>query len=261
MSSFVSSPCVRRVGLLLIVLGALTGAWVLAVWQWQDPFTALYTLWRQHELSGQYDKRVEAWNARERPAHATVSLAAVRARLAQDAARYRRTSRQGEAIGRIVVSRLGLNMILVDGTDEGSLEKGPGRDLRTFMPGQNRLVYIAGHRTTFLAPFSHIEELRPGDSITLEVPYATIRYSVTGHRIVPADDVSRLRSPRHEEVILQACHPRFFATQRYLVYALPRSLTFEGRSWQWRKLRAVSGGSGRESLQALRRRASASARS
>jgi sortase A len=246
---------------LLIVLGALTGAWVLAVWQWQDPFTALYTLWKQHELSGQYDERAEAWRGRARPAHETISLADVRVRLAEDAARYRRSSRQGEAIGRIVVPRLGLNMILVNGTDDGSLQKGPGRDLRTFMPGQNRLVYVAGHRTTFLAPFSHIEELRRGDSITLEVPYGTVRYSVTGHRIVPADDVSRLRSPKHEEVILQACHPRFFATQRYLVYALPRTVTFGGGTWQWRRLRAVSGGSGPASLQALRRRASASAHS
>ena len=62
----------------------------------------------------------------------------------------------GQAIGRIIIPRLGLNMVLVNGTDEASLERGPGRDLRSYMPGQNRLVYIAGHRTTFLAPFSHI---------------------------------------------------------------------------------------------------------
>ena len=53
-------------------------------------------------------------------------------------------------------------MVLVDGTDESSLKKGPGRDLRSYMPGQNRLVYIAGHRTTYLAPFSHIDAIRPG---------------------------------------------------------------------------------------------------
>ena len=52
---------------------------------------------------------------------------------------------------------MGLNMILVNGTDHDTLKKGPGRDLRTFMPGENRLVYIAGHRTTYLAPFSHID--------------------------------------------------------------------------------------------------------
>jgi sortase A len=87
------------------------------------------------------------------------------------------------------------------------------------MPGQNRLVYIAGHRTTYLAPFSHIDDIRPGDYIRLEMPYATFVYRMVTHRIVLASDMSVLRSPRHEQLELQACHPRFFATHRYIVYA------------------------------------------
>ena len=127
----------------------------------------------------------------------------------------------GQAIGRIIVPRLHLNMVLVDGTGESALEKGPGRDFRTYMPGEGRLVYIAGHRTTFLAPFSHIERLRPADRVALRMPYATFVYRITGHRIVEADDLSVLRSPRHELLGLQACHPRFFATHRYVAYAVP----------------------------------------
>ena len=123
---------------------------------------------------------------------------------------------------------MGINMILVEGTDHASLTKGPGRDVRSFMPGQNRLVYIAGHRTTYLAPFAHIERLRRSDRVTIRVPYGTFVYAVVRHRIVPADDLSVLRSPTHEQLELQACHPRFFATHRYIVYAkllrvLPRS--------------------------------------
>ena len=102
-------------------------------------------------------------------------------------------------------------MIVVNGTDEGSLRRGPGRDLRTYMPGQNRLVYIAGHRTTYLAPFSHIEDIQSGDPITLKMPYATFNYRAVRHVIVRADDLAVLRSPRHELLALQACHPRFFA--------------------------------------------------
>jgi sortase A len=109
--------------------------------------------------------------------------------------------------------------VLGDGTDHESLTKGPGRDLRSFMPGQNRLVYIAGHRTTYLAPFSHIDDIRAGDYVRLEMPYGTFVYRATGHRIVTASDMSVLRSPRHEQLELQACHPRFFATHRYIVYA------------------------------------------
>jgi sortase A len=111
-------------------------------------------------------------------------------------------------------------MILVNGTDDASLRRGPGRDLRTYMPGEGQLIYIAGHRTTYLAPFAHIEKMRVGDMITLEVPYGSFRYRVFRKRIVPSDELAVLHSHGREVVILQACHPRFFATHRYLVYGL-----------------------------------------
>ena len=206
---------VRFTGTVLIAAGVLTLLWALVVWQWQDPFTALYTKWRQHQLTDQYEKRVESF--RVPPAH--TSPVNEQRTIALLARRYRRQAKRGEAIGRIKVPHMGVNMILVNGTDHDTLKKGPGRDLRTFMPGENRLVYIAGHRTTYLAPFSHIDRLRSGDRVTIEVPYATFVYTVTHHRIVKATDLSVLRSPTHELVELQACHPRFFASHRYIVYA------------------------------------------
>jgi sortase A len=204
----------RLLGTVLVITGALTLVWAVVVWQWQDPFTALYTKWRQHQLASQYEKRAKAF---EVPV-ARPSIAAERKTIARLARGYRLDSRRGEAIGRIRVPRMGLSMVFVDGTDHTSLKKGPGRDLRTFMPGENRLVYIAGHRTTYLAPFSHIDRLKPGDRVTLEVPYGTFVYSITHHRIVKATDLSVLRSPRHELLELQACHPRFFASHRYIAY-------------------------------------------
>jgi sortase A len=206
---------VRFTGTALIAAGVLTLLWALVVWQWQDPFTALYTTWRQHQLTSQYEKRARTFSA----PIAHESVAAERRSIAREARRYRLDSKRGEAIGRIKVPRMGVNMILVNGTDHDTLKKGPGRDLRTFMPGENRLIYIAGHRTTYLAPFSHIDRLRAGDRVTLEVPYATFVYTVTHHRVVKATDLSVLRSPRHELVELQACHPRFFASHRYIAYA------------------------------------------
>ncbi|MFL6039598.1 MAG: sortase [Gaiellaceae bacterium] len=205
----------RMFGTVLIAVGVLTLVWAATVWLWQDPFTGLYTQWRQHQLTSQYDKRFEAFSA----PIAHVSLAAEQRSIAREAKRYRLASRRGEPIGRIRVPRMGVNMVFVNGTDHGTLKKGPGRDLRTFMPGENRLVYIAGHRTTYLAPFSHIDSLRKGDRVTLELPYGTFIYSVFRHRIVKSTDLSVLRSPRHELVELQACHPRFFASHRYIAYA------------------------------------------
>jgi sortase A len=206
---------IRLLGTLLAVAGVLMLLWSLLVWQWQDPFTALYTKWKQRQLATQYVKRTESF----KPAIAKNTVTAERASIAREAKRYRLSSTRGEVIGRLRVPRMGVNMLLVNGTDHDTLKKGPGRDSRTFMPGENRLVYIAGHRTTYLAPFSHIDRLRRGDRVTIEVPYGRFIYAVTRHRIVKSTDLSVLRSPRYEVVELQACHPRFFATHRYIAYA------------------------------------------
>jgi sortase A len=208
----------RIAGTLLAVAGLGMLVWVLVVWRWQDPFTALYTHWKQHQLSQAYERRFSEF----RPTQLRQNEASVSATtkvIAREARLYRLHSERGQAIGRIRVPRLHLNMILVNGTDHDTLKKGPGRDRRTYMPGEGQLVYIAGHRTTYLAPFAHIERLRGGDRVTLNVPYATFRYRVYKHRIVDANEMSVLRSHGVEVVELQACHPRFFASHRYIAYA------------------------------------------
>jgi sortase A len=228
----------RVAGTFLLGAGVLTLVWVAAVWRWQDPFTALYATYQQHRLAASYTQRVADYRPlslpQTKPAKNPKTKASKSAKetrpadvklerrlVAVEAKRYRLSLRNGDAIGRIKVPRMGVNSVLVAGTDAGSLTKGPGWYRGTFLPGEGELIYIAGHRTTYLAPFAHIESMRPGDLVTIEVPYGTFVYRVTGHRIVPADDVARLRSHGREVVALQACHPRFFATQRYIVYARP----------------------------------------
>jgi sortase A len=203
-------------GVLLIAAGVLTLTWAVLVWQWQDPFTAVYTHWQQHKLAKSLDREFASFAPMSGD---TADLAAERRSIAEDAARFRRQAHGGQAIGRIVIGRIGLDMVVVNGTDHDDLTRGPGRDARSYMPGQDRLVYIAGHRTTYLAPFSHIDSIRAGDYIKLEMPYATFTYRATRHRVVTSSDLSVLRSPRHEQLELQACHPRFFATHRYILYA------------------------------------------
>ena len=214
----------RTLGTLLLVGGVAVLAWVVVVWQWQDPFTALYTTWKQHQLSQSYDRRVRDYRPPRQiesaaKAQAGTRAGAITAQVRTEARQYRLDSKRGEAIGRLRVPRLGLNMVLVDGTDDSSLQKGPGLDRRTYMPGEGQLVYIAGHRTTYLAPFAHIERMRAGDPVTIEMPYATFVYRVFTAQIVQADDLAALRSSGREIVKLQACHPRFFASHRYIVSA------------------------------------------
>ena len=207
----------RTLGTALIAMGLLGLAWVVTVWRWQDPFTALYTHYEQQQLARSLERQFEAY--RPRRTLQSPSAAAAARQVALAAAHYRQTTRPGQAIGRIIVPRMHLDMVFVNGTDAAELREGPGRYLGSAMPGEHRLVYLAGHRTTYLAPFLDIDRLRSGDEITLRMPYGSFVYRVTGHRIVSPNAMWVLRSPDHEQLELQACHPRFFATRRYVVYA------------------------------------------
>ena len=205
----------RASGTLLIVTGLAAGAWAIAVWAWQDPFTALYTYREQQRLERSYEEREQTF------ALPTAATASAKDALAAAARRYRGSLRTGDPVGRLRVPRMGVDMLVVQGTDRESLKRGPGHYTGSALPGEGRLVYVAGHRTTYGAPFSRIDRLRRGDRVWLELPYATVEYRVTGHRIVPATAVGVLKPGTHEVLALQACHPRFFATHRYLAYALP----------------------------------------
>ena len=234
----------RLAGIFCVTAAALLGAWALMTWLWQEPFTALYTEYEQHQLTETLHREFAAYRLAPPSTRAGTIGETEAERVATRAHKFRLGSHRGQPLGRIIVPRMGLNMVFLDGTDERTLEKGPARYLGSSLPGEGQLVYIAGHRTTYLAPFSNIERLRKGDRITLELPYATFVYKVTGSRIVPADDLAVLRSPGHELLELQACHPRFSATHRYIVYALPiRVVPRGGRAYSpgLRSLATVSG--------------------
>ncbi|MDX6516085.1 MAG: sortase [Gaiellaceae bacterium] len=218
----------HALGSFLVLAGVVMLAWAGLIYFWQDPVTAVYAKYEQHRLASSY----RALASDYKPVVLPQAPHAERQGLAVEARRYRLDATQGQAIGRIMVPRLGLSMVMVNGTDESTLKRGPGRDLRTFMPGEGQLVYVAGHRTTYLAPFSHIDSLRPGDLVTLRVPYGDFIYRVRFHRIVVASDLAVLQSHGKEVVVLQACHPRFFASHRYLVYAYPvRVIPRNGRPY------------------------------
>ena len=206
----------RILGTVLIVAGVLTLAWAVVVWRWEDPFTAIQTYISQKHLKTTYQHRSESFQRTlPAPAH-DVNVAWHEAQLA--ARKYDRTLTRGGPVGRLKIGRLGLDIYVVEGTDHESLKKGPGHYPESALPAQGRLIYIAGHRTTYLAPFAHIDSMRRGDLITLEVPYGSFVYRVFRKKIVASDDLAVLRSHGREVVALQACHPRFFATHRYIVW-------------------------------------------
>ena len=88
----------------------------------------------------------------------------------------------GSAVGRILIPRIGASYVIVNGTGTEELKGGPGIYPETSFPGVAGTTAIAGHRTTYLAPFRHIDSLRPGNRILLYMPYAHFTYTVIGQR-------------------------------------------------------------------------------
>jgi sortase A len=218
---------IRILGTLLVVAGVAALAWALVVWQWQDPFTAVVHELEQRELADGFERTLAARDSSLATIGADADPAAA---ISTAAAAWRAASERGDAIARIRIPALDVDELIVNGTDADSLERGPGRYLGSAMPGEGELVYVAGHRTTYGAPFSDIDDLRKGDRVFVELPYATFEYAVTGHRIVTDDSLWVLRSKGYELLALQACHPRFFATHRYIAYAKPVRVTPRGES-------------------------------
>jgi sortase A len=87
------------------------------------------------------------------------------------------------------------------------------------MPGERGTVAIAGHRTTYGAPFRKVDKLDPGDRIELRMPYGDFVYRVERTKIVPPTELSVLDRVDHDRLVLSACHPLYSAAQRIIVFA------------------------------------------
>jgi sortase A len=126
---------------------------------------------------------------------------------------------KGDAIGKLTIHSIGVSKYVVEGTDTASLRKGPGHYPSTPLPGQRGTAAIAGHRTTYGAPFRHLDKLKPGDRIVLDMPYGRFVYRVQHLSIVDDQDLSVLKRKSYNRLVLSACHPLYSAAQRIIAFA------------------------------------------
>jgi sortase A len=235
---------VRRLGTVLLILGAFLLAYGATIYLWRDPATDLYNRWKQHQLASELDKTFAEYKETEPAPTATVEtgatdappatgtdggeqapgqqedLAALLSETRRAASRFFARLEPGQALGRLEIPKLHVDPVFVNGTKWGrDLSRGPGRYPETSIPGLGKVTAIAGHRTTFGAPFRHIDRLAAGDEITLELPYGIFRYRVVSHEIVENDDWSIIRDRGYDALVLSACHPLYSASHRWIVYA------------------------------------------
>ena len=214
----------RVLSTVLIAAGALLIADAAATLLWKEPLSSLYARVQQERLD---DRLAELEHgppaASERRVLARLPDTRRRLRFAARAAL--RHAQPGDPVGRLRASAIGLDVVVVAGNDAATLRKGPGHYPDTPLPGGRGTVAIAGHRTTYGAPFRDVDELERGDAIELRMPYGRFTYRVERTRIVPPTATEVVRRVKYDRLVLTACHPLYSASERIVVFArLERSL-------------------------------------
>jgi len=124
---------------------------------------------------------------------------------------------EGEAVARIQIPKIGVDKTVVEGVSLPDLKKGPGHFPETPLPGQEGNAAIAGHRTTYGAPFGRIDEIGPGDEVIVQTVQGEFRYVFSEQLIVAPTQVEVLEDKGDNRLTLIACHPKYSARQRIVV--------------------------------------------
>jgi sortase A len=209
---------VRDISSVLIIAGLLLVIDAGATLVWQEPVTAVIGLVKRAQIDKRFlnYQKVPLSNVDHQ---ALQDMTTLSQRISFLARREARQVATGDAVGKITISKIGANFDIVQGTDTASLEKGPGHYPGTALPGLGQTIGVAGHRTTYLAPFRHIDALKPGDQIVVRMPYGKFTYVVQYTKIVVPTALWVVNNVGYERLVLSACNPLYSAAQRIIVFA------------------------------------------
>ncbi len=208
----------RAISTALIVAGVLMLVDAGMTLAWQEPVSAVYARIVQGQLATDLD-RLELRKPSTLDVAALSKLATERRRMAFLARRLRDEAGDGAAVGRIRIPRIKARYVVVNGTGTAELRKGPGIYDDVPFPGAPGTTAIAGHRTTYAAPFREIDQVRRGDEVVVEMPYGRFTYEVEKTRIVAPTEVSVVKRVSFDRLVLSACHPLYSAAKRIIVFA------------------------------------------
>ena len=208
----------RVLSTVLIAAGALLLADGAVTLLWEEPLSSLYARVQQGRLD---DRLAELERSGPAPVERRVlaRMPDPQRRLRFAARAALRRARSGDPVGRLRIGARGLDEVVVEGTGGGDLRKGPGHYPGTPLPGARGTVAIAGHRTTYGAPFRDVDDLRRGDAIELRMPYGRFDYRVERTRIVAPTATWVTRAVAYDRLVLTACHPLYSAAERIVVFA------------------------------------------
>jgi sortase A len=215
---------IRDVSSVLILSGLLLVADAGATLVWQEPVTAAIGMVLRSDVNKSHlSYRTAPLSTTD--TRALAGIQSLSARITYLARRERDQVKTGDAIGQIQIPRIGHTYNIIQGTDTRSLEAGPGHYPSTAFPGMGQTVAVAGHRTTYLAPFRFLNQLTAGDKIFVTMPYGKFTYIVQYQRIVQPTQTSVIDDVGYDRLVLSACNPLYSAAQRIIVFARLRSVT------------------------------------
>ncbi len=208
---------VRELGLALITIGVIILLFVL----YQLYGTGLAEAHSQAKLAKQFNAAVSVATTGSKTTPASSDNPTLGSGSQSSRNQTEPSVPPGGAIDHLVIPKIGVNKFVVQGVQVTDLMKGPGHYPETVMPGQAGNAAIAGHRTTYGAPFYDLNELSVGDPIIItDLAGRTFTYRVSQPpRSVSPDDISVLDPTPYAQLTLTTCNPRFEATSRLVVVA------------------------------------------
>jgi sortase A len=209
----------------LITAGLVVLADVATTLAWKEPVSTVYGSIQQGKAEDQLAELESKFPARA-DLREVEHVAKIRKKVEILAGLFAKRVHEGQAIGRLQIPSIDLDAVVVQGTDTASLQKGPGHYPETPFPGGGGTSAVAGHRTTYLAPFRHLDQLKRGDEIEIEMPYANFAYRVQKTRVVDDSAVGIIHKVGYERLVLTACHPLYSAAQRIAAFAKLREVSF-----------------------------------
>jgi sortase A len=214
-------PWLRRLSWVCFAVMALLLAEGALVLTWKEPITSYLQSRAQASLRGELEDVLAATPAqrviRAAPRGPAADAAPPVSR--REARRHLAALAIGDAVARLEIPSIGVTQAVIEGTDSDRLRRAPGHYPETSLPGLGRTTAIAGHRTTWGAPFRNLDDLRSGDLVRLRMPYGVSSYRVIAVRVVDDQDFSILREVGRDRLVLTACHPLYAASERLVVYA------------------------------------------
>jgi sortase A len=210
---------VSGTGKVLVTLGIL----ILLFVSYQLWGTGIYTARAQNQLEKDFNAALHhtgssptTFPTGSTEPSPTVSTAPTATTLASPSAP---SPTESDVVGHLVIPKIGVDVFVVQGTDDSDLRKGPGHYPATPYPGQRGNAAIAGHRTTYGAPFGDLDGLEVGDTIQVTTLQGSFNYRVYDTLVVSPtnSDVLDPDPTRPATITLTTCNPKYSAAERLIV--------------------------------------------